>query len=77
MINKKFKTWHSEIVASFCYEESSPLVEGINNRVKVIKRQSYGDRKYENLEKLEVIGFHIEGIYISISKTRIQRENYI
>lgn len=51
-LEKTFENWYSEVVASFYYEKTNALAEGINNRIKVIKRQSYGIRKFENLRNL-------------------------
>lgn len=51
-LEKTFKNWYSEVVASFYYDRTNALAEGINNRIKVTKRQSYGIRKFENLRNL-------------------------
>ena len=51
-LEKTFENWYSEVVASFYYERTNALAEGINNKIKVIKRQSYGIRKFDNLRNL-------------------------
>jgi len=51
-LEKTFENWYSEVVASFYYERTNGLAEGINNKIKVIKRQSYGIRKFDNLRNL-------------------------
>ena len=51
-LEKTFENWYSEVVASFYYEKTNALAEGINNKIKVIKRQSYGIRKFDNLRNL-------------------------
>lgn len=51
-LEKPFENWYSEVVASFYYDRTNALAEGINNKIKVIKRQSYGIRKFENLRNL-------------------------
>lgn len=52
-----FENWYSEIVASFYYDKTNGLAEGINNRIKVTKRGSYGIRKFVNLKKLLLLKF--------------------
>lgn len=49
---KTFTNWYSEIVSSFYYNYTNGIAEGFNNRIKVIKRQSYGIRKFKNLRDL-------------------------
>lgn len=54
-LEKTFENWYSEVVASFYYEKTNGLAEGINNKIKVIKRQSYGIKKFENLRNLVML----------------------
>ena len=41
--------WLDEIIAYFDYKTTSGVVEGINNKLKLIKRSAYGFRNLENL----------------------------
>ena len=40
--------WLDEIIAYFDYKTTSDVVEGINNKLKLIKRSAYGFRNFEN-----------------------------
>jgi transposase len=40
--------WVDEIIAYFDYKTTSGVVEGINNKLKLIKRSAYGFRNFEN-----------------------------
>ena len=40
--------WLDEIIAYFDYKTTSGVVEGINNKLKLIKRSAYGFRNFEN-----------------------------
>jgi transposase len=40
--------WLDEIIAYFDYKTRSGVVEGINNKLKLIKRSAYGFRNFEN-----------------------------
>ncbi len=40
--------WLDEIIAYFDYKTTSGVVEGINNKLKLIKRSGYGFRNFEN-----------------------------
>ena len=40
--------WLDEIIAYFDYKTTSGVVEGINNKLKLIKRSAYGLRNFEN-----------------------------
>jgi transposase len=40
--------WLHEIIAYFDYKTTSGVVEGINNKLKLIKRYAYGFRNFEN-----------------------------
>lgn len=46
MVNT-FKNWEDEIINSFLYPFTNGFLEGKNNRIKVIKRMSYGFRNFE------------------------------
>ncbi|MEG2235498.1 MAG: ISL3 family transposase [Clostridia bacterium] len=43
-----FRTWHKYISNSFKYELSNGITEGMNNKIKVLKRISYGFRNFDN-----------------------------
>ena len=51
-LSKTYKNWYSEIVNSIENKIDNGFVEGYNNKIKVIKRVSYGIKKYEILKKL-------------------------
>jgi len=42
--------WFDEIIAYFDKGTTSGAVEGINNKLKLIKRSAYGFRNFENSE---------------------------
>jgi transposase len=42
------RRWLGEIVAYFDNRTTQGVVEGINNKLKVIKRRSYGFRNFDN-----------------------------
>jgi transposase len=44
---KTFINWHEEILNSFEYPYSNGYTEGVNNKIKVIKRNAYGVRNFE------------------------------
>ena len=45
------KNWQVEILNSFVFDYSNGFLEGINNKSKVLKRNAYGFRKYDTLER--------------------------
>lgn len=51
-LSETLENWKTEIVNSIKYGYNNGFVEGLNNKIKVIKRVSYGIKKFENLEKL-------------------------
>ena len=51
-LSKTYKNWKQEIRNSFKYRIDNGFVEGYNNKIKVIKRISYGIKKFEILKKL-------------------------
>lgn len=46
-----FHNWSREIINSIIYGYNNGYTEGINNLIKVIKRNAYGYHKFENLRK--------------------------
>lgn len=45
---KTITNWFDEIIAYFDNRTTSGIVEGINNKLKLIKRSAYGFRNFEN-----------------------------
>jgi len=45
---KTINRWLDEIIAYFDHRTTSGVVEGINNKLKLIKRSAYGFRNFEN-----------------------------
>ncbi len=46
-----FKNWRNEILNYFDHPVTNGFVEGMNNRIKVIKRMAYGYRNIDNLRR--------------------------
>lgn len=61
-VSKTMKTWKHEIQASFIRYNGSCMnnafIEGINNKIKVIKRVSYGYRSFINFRKRIFLVFY-------------------
>jgi transposase len=53
------KRWLSEITGYFDHRTTSGTVEGINNRLKLIKRLGYGFRNFENFALRCLICWHL------------------
>jgi transposase len=51
---KTLSNWLDKIANYFCQRTTSGMVEGINNKVKLIKRRAFGFRNFENF-RLRVI----------------------
>ena len=51
-LSTTLNNWEKEIKNSFKYKVDNGFVEGYNNKIKVIKRVSYGIKKFETLKKL-------------------------
>ena len=47
--------WEKEIINIQKYNINNGFVEGKNNKIKVIKRLSYGIKKFDNLKKLNLL----------------------
>jgi transposase len=54
------KRWLSEITGYFDHRTTSGAVEGINNRLKLIKRLGYGFRNFENFALRCLICWHFD-----------------
>jgi transposase len=50
--------WLDEIVAYFDHRTTSGVVEGINNKLKLIKRSAYGFRNFENYRIRCLLNWH-------------------
>ncbi len=50
-LDTMFAQWQEEILAYFTYRVTQGVVEGKNNRAKVIERQAYGYRNFPNLRR--------------------------
>ena len=46
-LSKTYKNWYLEIVNSFESKIDTGFLEGYNNKIKVIKRVSYGIKSFE------------------------------
>jgi transposase len=52
--------WLGEVSAYFDYRTTSGAVEGINNKLKLIKRSGYGFRNFENFRLRCLICWHLD-----------------
>jgi transposase len=50
-LDKTFAEWQEEILAYFTHRVTQGIVEGKNNRAKVIERQAFGYRNFPNLRR--------------------------
>jgi transposase len=48
-MKRTFKNWEKEIINSFTFPYTNGFIEGVNNKIKVIKRVSYGIRNFKRL----------------------------
>jgi transposase len=53
------KNWFGEIVGYFEQKTTQGIVEGINNRLKVIKRCGFGFTNFYNFEKIALLFWHL------------------
>lgn len=51
--------WRSEIVGYFEQGTTNNVVEGINNKLKLIKRSGYGFRNFENFQTRSLICWYL------------------
>nr|WP_234400624.1 transposase [Virgibacillus senegalensis] len=47
---RTFMLWKQEILQSFMYPFNNGYIEGINNTIKVLKRDSFGIKDFERLK---------------------------
>jgi len=52
--------WLEEVANYFEYRTTSGVVEGINNKLKLIKRSGYGFRNFANFELRCLICWHLD-----------------
>ena len=55
---KTIKRWFVEIVGYFENKTTSGVVEGINNKLKLIKRCGYGFNNFNNFEIRALLNWH-------------------
>ena len=56
---KTIINWLPEVVGYFEKRTNQGVVEGINNRLKVIKRNGFGFKNFESFEKRSLLFWHI------------------
>lgn len=56
--NNTIIRWFDEVIAYFDNRTTSGVVEGINNKLKLIKRSSYGFRNFENFRVRCLLNWH-------------------
>ncbi|MFL9455865.1 ISL3 family transposase [Tolypothrix bouteillei VB521301_2] len=59
--NNTIIRWFDEIIAYFDNRTSSGIVEGINNKLKLIKRSAYGFRNFENFRIRCLLNWQFHG----------------
>lgn len=47
-LGRTLKRWQDEVLAYFYYKRTNGIVEGFNNKIKVVKRMAYGYRSFRN-----------------------------
>ena len=52
------KRWFGEIVGYFEKQTNNGLVEGINNKLKLLKRSGFNFRNFENFEMRALLCWH-------------------
>jgi transposase len=50
--------WLDEILAYFDHRTTQGIVEGINNKLKLIKRSAYGFRNFQNFQVRALLNWH-------------------
>lgn len=53
------RRWLGEIIAYFDQGTTQGVVEGINNKLKLIKRKAYGFRNFENFSLRSLLNWHL------------------
>jgi len=52
------KRWFSEIVGDFERHTTNGIVEGINNKLKLLKRSGFNFRNFDNFEQRALLYWH-------------------
>jgi transposase len=52
------RNWLGEIINDFERRTTNGVVEGINNKLKLIKRRGYGFRNFRNFEVRSMLAWH-------------------
>ncbi len=52
--------WLGEIIPYFKNRTTQGVVEGINNKLKLIKRKAFGFRNFDNFRTRSLLSFHFE-----------------
>ncbi len=52
------RRWIGEIIAYFDQRTSQGVVEGINNKLKLIKRKAFGFRNFDNFRIRSLLNWH-------------------
>jgi transposase len=53
------RNWFGEIISYFERRTTNGMVEGINNKLKLIKRRSYGFRNFRNFWVRSMLSWHL------------------
>jgi transposase len=56
---KTIRNWFGEIVGYFEQRTTNAVVEGINNRLKVLNRCGFGFRNFENFKNRALLFWHL------------------
>ena len=54
---KTLTSWLDNIANYFCQRTTSSMVEGINNKIKLIKRRAFGFRNFEHFRLRAIVAF--------------------
>ena len=57
---RTLKKWFVEIIGYFEQKTTNAVVEGINNRLKVLKRCGFGFRNFDNFKKRALLFWHLD-----------------
>lgn len=63
---KTFKNWPKEILNRFIFGDSHGFLEGINNTIKVLKRNAYEYRRFDRFRKKILLLHQIKDIGVFI-----------
>ena len=56
---KTIKNWFGEVVGYFERKTTQGVVEGINNKLKLIKRSGFGFKNFDNFQKRSLLVWHL------------------